>query len=415
MDRNIPQETLRREKLVRWSKVGISLLILFALIFTAIRYMRASVSLQDLRRSTAEVGTIEVSVGASGKVMPAFEELITAPISSRIKEVYKHAGDSVAEGTPILRLDLQSIETDYRKQLDELKVRELRLEQLRIRTASDHSNAEMQIAVGTMQLDKMQVEVRNERHLDSIGAGTPDKVREVELRHRVAELELQQSRRRLDNDRRVAQSELQVMQLELDIFRKTLASTRRLLEDAQIRAPRSGVLTFVAEQIGSQVSAGAQIATLSDLSHFRVEAEIADSYAERIRVGAKAVVKVGKDELEGVVSNLTPASSNGAIRFTVSLRESNHKRLRSGLKADVYVMSAIKDDVLRIANGPYYNGKGDYKLFVLEDGELVRRDVVLGESNYKWVEVISGLKPGDEVIVSDMTKFRDKKALSVSK
>lgn len=414
MDRNIPQATLRREKLMRWSKVGIALLILLVLILVAISYLRASVSLQDLRRSTVEVGTIEVSVGASGRVAAAFEEVITAPISSRIQEVYKHAGDSVEAGTPLLRLDLQSIETNYRKQLDELKVRSLRLQQLRIRSASQHSNAEMQIKVGAMQLDKMQVEVRNERYLDSIGAGTTDKVREVELRHRVAELELEQSRRRLDNDRRVAEADIRVMELELEIFRKTLAETKRILEDAQIRAPRAGVLTFVHDQIGSQVSPGTQIATLSDLSHFRIDAEIADSYGDRIAVGSRVVVKVGKDELAGVVSNLTPLSRNGVIQFSVSLQQSDYPRLRSGLRTDVHVMHSIKEDVLRIANGPYYNGKGSYQLFVLSGGELVRREVVLGESNYKWVEVVSGLEVGDEVVVSDMSQYRDKSKLSIS-
>lgn len=78
---------------------------------------------------------IEVSVSASGKVVPAFEEIINSPINSRIVEIYKKGGDSVDVGTPILKLDLLSAETDYKKQLDEEQMKRLQLDQLRIQTA----------------------------------------------------------------------------------------------------------------------------------------------------------------------------------------------------------------------------------------------------------------------------------------
>ena len=75
---------------------------------------------------------IEVSVSASGKVVPAFEEIINSPINSRILEIYKKGGDSVEIGTPILKLDLQSTETQYQKLLDEEQMRRYKLDQLRV-------------------------------------------------------------------------------------------------------------------------------------------------------------------------------------------------------------------------------------------------------------------------------------------
>jgi HlyD family secretion protein len=88
--------------------------------------------------------------------------------------------------------------------------------------------------------------------------------------------------------------------------------------------------------------------------------------------------------------------------------EDNHLRLRSGLKTDVYVMNAIKEDVLRIANASYYVGKGEYELFVLNGNQLLKRKVQLGESNFEYVEVVSGLQTGDEVVVSDMSNYQEK-------
>lgn len=415
MDIKIPKEILLKEKqkrLIKYSSIAIAVV---AVIIIVISLMRDTVSMKNIKLSTADEGTIEVSVSASGKVVPAFEETIIAPIDSRIVEVYKKAGDSVDIDTPLLKLDLQSIETDYKKMLDELQMRQYKLEQQRIKNNSTLSNMEMQLQVNDMQIDKMQVEVRNERYLDSIGAGTTDKVREVELSYNVAQLEQEQSRKKFENDQKVADSELRVQELDLEIFRKSLAETKRILEDAQIRSPRKAILTYISNQVGTRVSQGTQVAILSDLSHFRIDGEIADSYGDRISTGNKVVVRVGSDELTGVVSNVTPLSRNGIIQFSVQLDDDSHSRLRSGLKTDVYVMNAVKDNVMRIANGPYYQGLATYELFVMNGNSLEKRKVQLGESNYQYVEVISGLHVGDQVVVSDMSQYRNKGKLKVSK
>jgi HlyD family secretion protein len=230
----------------------------------------------------------------------------------------------------------------------------------------------------------------------------------------VAKLEQEQAHKKLENDRKVSDAELRVQELELEIFRKTLAETKRILEDAQIRSPRKAILTYINNQVGARVGQGTEVAILSDLSQFRIDGEIADSYGDRISVGSKSVVRVGSDELTGVVSNVTPLSKNGVIQFTVQLDDPDNSRLRSGLRTDVYVMNAVKDDVLRIDNGPYYSGPGTYELFVLSGSTLEKRKVRLGESNYQYVEVISGLEPGDRAVVSDMSRYRDKNKLKVS-
>ena len=79
-----------------------------------------------------------------------------------------------------------------------------------------------------------------------------------------------------------------------------------------------------------------------------------------------------------------------------------------------YVMNAVKEDVMRIANASYYVGRGDYELFVLDsENEIVKRKVKLGDSNFEYVEVISGLQPGDQVVVSDMSSYKNKNKLKV--
>jgi len=413
MDREISKEVQRKEQRKQFIKIGAVAGGLIVLIVVVISMLQTSLKRKDLNISTVDKGVIEVSVSASGKVIPAFEEIINSPINSRIVEVYKRGGDSVDIGTPILKLDLQSAETEYNKQLDEEQMKSLQLEQQRVTNHNKLSEMEMNLKVSRMELDRKAVELRNERYLDSLGAGTTDKVRQVELDYNVSVLKLKEDEQKYKNEQALAEADLKVKSLELNIFRKSLAETRRTLEDAQIRSPRKAILTYVNNEIGSQIGQGAKVAIVSDLSHFKIEGEIADTYGDRIAAGSKAVIKIGSEKLDGTVSDVTPLSKNGVISFTVQLEEDNHKRLRSGLKTDVYVMNAVKDDVLRIANSSYYVGKGEYELFVVNGDQLLKRKVQLGDSNFEYVEVVSGLQEGDQVVVSDMNAYKDNNKLKI--
>ena len=414
MDREIPKEVRDKERkkmLIKYGVIGVAGIVCIALL---ISFMRSSVNRKDLVFSEVDTGIIEVSVSASGKVVPAFEEIINSPINTRIVEVYRKGGDSVDVGTPILKLDLQSTETEYKKLLDEEQMKRYQLEQLKVNNNTYLSDLAMQVKISAMKLNRMEVELRNERYLDSLGSGTTDKVRQAELNFNTGKLELEQLRQQYANEKEVKAADLKVKELEFNIFAKSLAEMKRTLDDAQIRSPRKAILTYINNQVGAQVPQGTQVAVISDLSHFKVEGEIADTYGDRVAAGGRAIVKIGNEKLEGIVSSVTPLSKNGVISFTVQLVEDNNKRLRSGLKTDVYVMNAVKEDVMRIANASYYVGRGEYELFVQDsDNEIIKRKVQLGDSNFEYVEVVSGLQPGDKLVVSDMSNYKNKSKLKV--
>ena len=414
MDREITKEVRdkeRKKKFIKYGAIGVAAVVCIAVL---ISFMRSSVNKKDLVFSEVDNGTIEVSVSASGKVVPAFEEIINSPINTRIVEVYRKGGDSVDVGTPILKLDLQSTETEYKKLLDEEQMKRYQLEQLKVNNNTYLSDLSMQVKISAMKLNRMEVELRNERYLDSLGSGTTDKVRQAELNFNTGKLELEQLRQQYANESKVKEADLKVKELEFNIFSKSLAEMKRTLDDAQIRSPRKAILTYINNQVGAQVAEGSQVAIISDLSHFKVEGEIADTYGDRVAAGGRAIVKIGNEKLEGTVSSVTPLSKNGVISFIVQLNEDNNKRLRSGLKTDVYVMNAVKEGVLRLANASYYVGRGEYELFVQDSkDEVVKRKVQLGDSNFEYVEVISGLKPGDKVVVSDMSSYKNKNKLKL--
>lgn len=413
MDTQIPQEILRRrrrKRIVRLAAVGGTVLAAFIVL---VNVLRSGVDASTITLSTVDRGALEVSVTAAGKVVPLFEEIIASPVASKVLEVYRKSGERLEAGDTILRLDLAATNTDFERQRDELEMKRSKIEQQRSNAETQLSEMAMQIRIDSMRLQRSEVQLRNERYLDSIGASTADKIRQAELELAVQRMQYEQLKLKYANLVKNTEADMRVTDLDYNIARKNFALARKTMGDAQVRAPRSATLTWVNDQIGATVAQGAQLAIVSDLSHFKVEGEIADSYAEKIAPGNRVVVELGSTKLAGSVGNVVPAVANGQIKFTVALDENDDPKLRSGLKADVFIINSVKDDAVRIANRSYYRGPGRYELWVVSAGVARKRSVVLGESSYEYVEVVEGLLPGETVIVSDMSRYRDESKLKI--
>ena len=409
MDREIPKEIRqkeRRKSLLKYLAVAGVVVVIIGL---AVSMMQDTVDADDLEFSTVDVGDIETSINASGKLSPAFEQIITSPINSRIIEVYCKSGDEVEEGTPLVKLDLQSAQIDYNKLVDQAEMKKLELEQQRMNNTTYLSDLQMRIKVAEMTYNRLAVELKNEKYLDSIGSGTTDKVREAEFSCKSKQLELGQLRTQYENESRVKEAGLNVKRLELSMINKELEEMKRTLDDAQIRSPYKATLTFISNQVGAVVTQGSQVAIIADLNHFKVDCEVAEMYASRVRVGNAVRVRVNSKDFTGVVSNVEPTARNGLTAFSVQLENDTLAQFRSGLRADVYVYDGVSKNVKRIKNGSFFKEPGLYTLYVRRDNELVRRNVYLGTGNYDYVEVERGLEPGDEVVVSDMSEYNSEK------
>lgn len=413
MDKKIPEKEIRLRKRKTITKIAVVITVVIAIVTLLFSMLEKSVDRNDIKISEADRGTIEVTASAIGKVVPAFEEIINSPITTKILEVYKQEGDTVSAGTPLLMLDLQSSETELNNMADELRMKQYELEQTRFNNHTFLSNIEMQIKVKEMEINRRRAEVDNERRLDSLGSGTGDKVRQAELAYNTGRLELEQLRQQLHNEKLTRDAAFKMKQIELSIASKNMAERQRTLNDARILSPRNATLTYINRNVGQHISQGEKVAVVSDLSHFKIEAEIADSYSSRILPGAKTIIKSGQKTYGGQVVSVTPMSNNGTIKFTI-LPENKKSSIRSGQKTDIFVVYDISNEVVRIANGPYYNGPGKYDIFIMTDNNrLTRREVTLGESNYDYVEVVEGVLPGEKAVVSDMTKFKTNKTLKI--
>ena len=265
MDKEIPIEEIRRRRIRRillWGAIPMAVIGGAAIAMAAL--LGKSVKESSLTFAVTDVGNVENSVVASGKVVPAYEEVMVSPVATRIMEVYCQEGETVEAGQPIMRLDLQSAETEVRKLSDELSMKRYATERASLDSRTQLTNLEMQIKAKEMSVDELQAEVANERRLDSIGSGTGDKVRQTELAYRTALIELEQLRKQLANERKSHAAAHQSNRLEEGIYAKNLEEASRRLEDARVKAPRAATLTYLNSSIGSSVGAGEKLAVLSD-------------------------------------------------------------------------------------------------------------------------------------------------------
>ncbi len=414
MDKTIDKKEIRKEKRKRALVWGIAAAAGIAAVSFVLMNMAPSVNSRDITVGTAERGPLEITVAATGRVVPAHEEIINSPVETRVLRVYAQPGDTVKAGMPLLLLDLEQEQTALGKLHDARTMQQQELRQLELSNMTNISDLEMKIKVSEMNVSRQRIEVENERRLDSIGSGTGDRVRQAETAYRAGVLELEQLRTRLRNERQRASAAEASQRLNVCSSDRDIALMEKTIHRGSIPAPLDGVLTFITSELGSRVGAGEKVAVVSDLSSFKVVGEVPEGSSDRVQTGAAVTVRISGAQFAGTVSNITPQARQGVVSFVVRLDNPRDSRLRSGARAELQVSFGYKSDVLRVPNGSFYKGEGKYQIFVFDsENRAVRRTVHAGDCNRDYVEILDGLQPGDKIIVSDTEQYNTKNKLNI--
>lgn len=414
MDKTIDKKEIRKEKSKRALVWGIAAVAGIAAVSFVLMNMAPSVNSRDITVGTAERGPLEITVAATGRVVPAHEEIINSPVETRVLRVYAQPGDTVKAGMPLLLLDLEQEQTALGKLHDARTMQQQELRQLELSNMTNISDLEMKIKVSEMNVSRQRIEVENERRLDSIGSGTGDRVRQAETAYRAGVLELEQLRTRLRNERQRASAAEASQRLNVCSSDRDIALMEKTIHRGSIPAPLDGVLTFITAELGSRVGAGEKVAVVSDLSSFKVVGEVPEGSSDRVQTGAAVTVRISGAQFAGTVSNITPQARQGVVSFVVRLDNPRDSRLRSGARAELQVSFGYKSDVLRVPNGSFYKGEGKYQVFVFDsENRAVRRTVNAGDCNRDYVEILDGLQPGDKIIVSDTEQYNTKNKLNI--
>ncbi|HEX8425634.1 efflux RND transporter periplasmic adaptor subunit [Hymenobacter sp.] len=414
MDRAISTATQNSRQRRKWL-VGTSVVLLLVAGLLAFRtVLKPSISRNSILTATTETGDVEASLTAAGLIIPAYEAVITSPIQSTIRQVSVAVGSKVQPGQTILELDKELTTSGLAKLQDEQQQNRIKNAQLQLTLEKALNDLRSQEQVQQVKVRSLQSALRDEQYLLKIGGGTSESVRQAELNLKVAQLELKRLGEQIRNQRAANAADVRELGFTMQIQDRNIAELAGKLAQANISSQQPGVLTWVNENLGTTVQAGDPLARVADLSRFRVRATISDAYADALHLGDPVLIRINDTDLRGTINTVSPAVDKGVVTFYATLTQDHHPALRSNLRADVFVVTKAHHNVVRVKNGPFYQGGKEQPVFVVSNGKATRRTVQFGDSNFDFVEVTGGLRAGEEIIISDTKDYLDTPELTLS-
>jgi len=401
MDRAIPACRQNRQAYGRWLSwlaavvcLGIALLVLRS-------WIRPSLDRDEIRTARVERGAVSASISAAGHVVPLQEQVISALFDSEIVAVVATAGTEVEPGQAILRLDARTLGLESAELREELALQQnlRRGEHQSLAQSLDTSRSRLELLA--IDLESRRAKLSRFQTLAKDGAVASDQLFEAELAVQRTVVEMRQLERAMTHAQQAAATQLERIALETSILRGQLNEKERQIAACTVTAPRSGVVTWALEQIGSRVNSGMPLARVADLSRFRVEAQVSDFFASRLASGLPARVEVGKESLDARVSAILPTVEGGQITLQIELEAPSHPALRPRLRVEVEVITGQVADTLALKNGPAIGSDSRQTVYRIQDGMATRTSVLFGISSRHRVQVLEGLEEGDEVILSD--------------
>jgi HlyD family secretion protein len=198
-----------------------------------------------------------------------------------------------------------------------------------------------------------------------------------------------------------------VQQSTVDQARAVLGLVRRQKDELKVRAGLEGTLQLVPVEVGAQVAPGANLARVANPQRLKAEIKIAETQAKDIQLGQKAEIDTRNGIVEGRVARIDPSVINGTRTVDVTLVGDLPKGAVPDLSVDGTIVLAQLRDIVYMGRPAFGQDQSTVGLFKIgPDGVTAERtQVKLGKSSVNTIEVLSGLKVGDQVILSDMSAY----------
>lgn len=364
---------------------------------------RATVWVDEVKR-----GEMVRQVRGPGTLVPMQVFHVTSEVGGRVEQTPLLAGVQVEPETVLVELSAPAVELAYRNAEQSLRAAEARYENRRVELQTQLLQRQAQAA--TVQADFHQARLTAERDQELYDEGLTSQL-ELELSQTRAE---ELATRNEIEKRRVTMFE-QSIDVQLAVERAQLEQARAEFEDARadvesltVRAGVNGVLRELDLEVGQRVQPGELLAVVVDPNHLKAELRIDQTQAKDIALGQPASIDTRNGLISGEVSRIDPAVQDGVVQVDVELLD---EELPQGARPDLSVDGTIEierlEDVLYVGRPAYGQSESRVGLFKLTDGGdyAVRVNVQLGRSSVNTIEIRNGLEEGDDVILSDMSRW----------
>ncbi|MCG8527148.1 MAG: efflux RND transporter periplasmic adaptor subunit [Opitutales bacterium] len=405
----------QRQRRILYSVAGVIVVALFVYVFTLAsplpRVERNEIWLGEVKR-----GDMLRNVRGLGRLIPADMRWITSQTSGRVEEKFVKSGALVQPDTIILQLSNPQLEQQYQNAKLELEAAEAELISTRVRLQSDLLSMKSNYTRLKEQTEmaELEEEINDQLFEDGLVSELNRKRSKLSAQHLRSRLAMETER--LNFQEQAIEPQLATQKTYVDRAQARLDLLQTQVDALKVRAGSNGVVQQLDLEQGMQVAEGQQIALVSDPQNLDAMLEIQESQAREVRIGQRAEIDTRTSGIvQASVTRIDPNVERGIVRVDLEFTDS----LPEGCRADQTVQGNIElqrlDDVIYVDRPSTVKENTKASVFVMsaDEKQALRTPVEFGRSSVTLVEIVSGLRPGQQIILSDSSRWQSSEAIEI--
>jgi len=407
---DIPRPSIAKQK--RRKQIVLTAIVLVSVAGITFGLSRLKPAAPAVERSsvwpdTVKRGDMLRQVRGLGTLVPEEIRWIPAETEARVDRIRVLPGTKVEPDTVILELSNPQAEQEAMDAEWQLRAALAELKNARVRVESELMTQEAGAATVSADYNEAKTRADIDEQLAKLGVisgqalkASRGRAEELATRHNIEQ-------KRVDINSKAVESQMAVQQARVEQLRALATLRQKQLSSLKVRAGISGVLQEVPVQVGQRVTPGANLARVAQPEKLKAELRIPETQAKDIQIGQPAQIDTHNGVVKGEVIRVDPAVQNGTVTVDVKLTESLPKGARPELSVDGTINLDELKNVLYVGRPASGNERSTISMFKIDpDGKgAVRVQVQLGRSSVSAIEIISGLKEGDQVVLSDLSRF----------
>ena len=356
---------------------------------------------------TVKRGEMLRQVRGLGTLVPEDIRWIPAATQARVDRIVVRPGAFVQPNTIILELSNPESDRDILDAEWQLKAAEAELANLRVKLESDFLTQRSAMAAIDADYRQAKLQAEVDQKLTLEGLTSELNYERSKVKAEVLSTRLEIEHKRLDIASDAVKAQLAVQQAKVEQLRALYHLRRSQYDSLHVRAGIAGVLQQVPVDVGQQVAPGTNLARVADPKRLKATIKIPEVQAKDVQIGQVAEIDTRNGVVPGRVSRIDPAVQNGTVTVDVSLDGALPQGARPDLSVDGTIEIERLADVLYVGRPVHGQPSSTVGIFKLVEGgkEAVRVQVKLGRSSVSTIEIVDGLKVGDQVVLSDMSNW----------
>jgi len=409
---DIARPELRRRRNKRRIMIGIGLAAVVVLVSVGLARLEPAVP--GVARASVWVDTVRQGemlrqVRGPGVLAPREIRWVSAQTEGRVERIVVRPGAIVEPDTVIVEMSNPDLVQQTEEARFALVAAEANLTETELQLRNQQLDQRIAVTVARSEYESARLQAEAERQLSERGIVSTIQYRRSELLAEQLKFRLEAEEERRDQFAASVTAQMASQRARIDQERNTYERRLAQLDSLQVKAGIAGVLQQVPVEEGQRVTIGASIARVARPDDLQAELRIAETQARDIQIGQRVSVDTRNGIISGQVIRIDPAVQAGTVQVDVELNGDLPRGARPDLSVDGIIELERLENVIYTGRPAYGQANSTVSLYKLtEDGRgAVRVPVELGRSSVNAIEIVQGLLPGDQVILSDSSAWGD--------